>query len=157
MHKTSDRTHVDDGDAGLDAAIALAIDPTAATSAHRADWLRRAFAGDQGRVAQIAHLDGRPAGFAVMGWFFSNPFLDLIVTDQRFQRRGVASALLDEIERKHAAEKLFVSTNVSNAIMRALLLVAAFLAIDPGLKTDLAALALCAVAGVWSWKERGKG
>lgn len=121
-----------------DAAIALAIDPTAATSAHRADWLRRAFAGDQGRVAQIAHLDGRPAGFAVMGWFFSNPFLDLIVTDQRFQRRGVASALLDEIERKHAGEKLFVSTNVSNAIMRALLLARGYLPagqvdhLDPG-------------------------
>lgn len=44
-----------------------------------------------------------------------------------------------------------------NYVMRALLLVRAFLAIDPGLKTDLAALALCAVAGVWSWKERGKG
>ena len=44
-----------------------------------------------------------------------------------------------------------------NSVMRGLLLVAAFLAIDPGLKTDLAALALCAVAGVWSWKERGKG
>lgn len=121
-----------------DAAIALAIDPTAATSAHRADWLRRAFAGDQGRVAQIAYLDGRPAGFAVMGWFFSNPFLDLIVTDQRFQRRGVASALLDEIERKHAGEKLFVSTNVSNAIMRALLLARGYLPsgqvdhLDPG-------------------------
>ena len=42
-----------------------------------------------------------------------------------------------------------------NYVMRALLLVAAFLAIDPGLKTDLAALALCAVAGVWSWKARG--
>ena len=44
-----------------------------------------------------------------------------------------------------------------NYVMRGLLLVAAFLAIDPGLKTDLAALALCAVAGVWSWKARGKG
>lgn len=42
-----------------------------------------------------------------------------------------------------------------NYVMRALLLVAAFLAIDPGLKTDLTALALCAVAGVWSWKARG--
>ena len=121
-----------------DAAIALAIDPVAATSAHRADWLRRAFAEEQGRVAQMAYLDGRPAGFAVMGRFFSNPFLDLIVTDPRFQRRGVAGALLDEIEREHAGEKLFVSTNVSNAIMRALLLARGYLPagqvdhLDPG-------------------------
>jgi GNAT superfamily N-acetyltransferase len=104
-----------------DADVALAIDPTAATSPHRADWLRRAFAGEHGRVARIAYLDDQPAGFAVVGWFFSNPFLDLIVTDARLQRRGVASALLDEIEREHAARKLFVSTNVSNAVMRALL------------------------------------
>ena len=104
-----------------DADIALAIDPSAATSAHRAGWLRRAFGGEHGRVARLALLDGQPAGFAVVGWFFSNPFLDLIVTDARFQRRGVASALLDEIERAHAAQKLFVSTNVSNTVMRALL------------------------------------
>jgi GNAT superfamily N-acetyltransferase len=104
-----------------DAEIAVAMDPTAATSPHRAAWLRHAFAGEHGRVARLALLDGEPAGFAVVGWFFSNPFLDLIVTDPRLQRRGVASTLLDEIEQAHADQKLFVSTNVSNTIMRALL------------------------------------
>lgn len=104
-----------------DAEIALAIDPAAATSPHRAAWLRRAFAGEHGRVARLALLNGQAAGFAVVGWFFSNPFLDLIVTDARLQRRGVASALLDEIERAHADQKLFVSTNESNTVMRALL------------------------------------
>lgn len=104
-----------------DAEIALALDPAAATSPHRAAWLRRAFAGEHGRVARLALLDGEPAGFAVVGWFFSNPFLDLIVTGQDLRRRGVAGALLDEIERMHADQKLFVSTNVSNTIMRALL------------------------------------
>lgn len=104
-----------------DVEIALAMDPAAATSPHRAAWLPRAFAGEHGRVARLALLDGEPAGFAVVGWFFSNPFLDLIVTDARRLRQGVASALLDEIERAHAAQKLFVSTNVSNAIMRKLL------------------------------------
>jgi GNAT superfamily N-acetyltransferase len=104
-----------------DADIALQLDPSAQISPHRASWLRRAFAGEHGRVARLAFLDGEPAGLAVVGWFFSNPFLDLIVTAERLQRRGVASALLDEIERAHADQKLFVSTNLSNDVMRALL------------------------------------
>jgi GNAT superfamily N-acetyltransferase len=104
-----------------DAELALAIDSVATTNLHRAQWLRAAFAGEHGRVARLALLDGQPAGFAVVGAFFSNPFLDLIVTAEAFRRRGVANALLDAVEAAHAAQKLFVSTNVSNAVMRALL------------------------------------
>lgn len=104
-----------------DAEFAIAMDPVAATSAHRAGWLRAAFAGAHGRIARLALLEGEPAGFAVVGAFFSNPFLDLIVTAEVYRRRGVASALLDAIETAHAGQKLFVSTNVSNAVMRALL------------------------------------
>lgn len=104
-----------------DAETAVAIDATAIEDTHRRDWLRRAFAGEQERVARLAFLDGKPAGLAVVGHFFSNPFLNLIVTAPDFQRQGVASALLDVIERAHADQKLFVSTNVSNTVMRALL------------------------------------
>jgi len=104
-----------------DAEFAIAMDAVAATSVHRARWLRAAFAGEHGRVARLALLDGEAAGFAVVGVFFSNPFLDLIVTAEAFRRRGVAGALLDEIEAAHAGQKLFVSTNVSNTVMRALL------------------------------------
>ena len=121
-----------------DAELALAIDPVAGTSAHRAQWLRAAFAGEHGRIARIAVLDGEPAGFAVVGAFFSNPFLDLIVTAEAFRRRGVASALLDAVEAAHAGQKLFVSTNLSNAVMRALLPLRGYLPagqvdhLDPG-------------------------
>ncbi|WP_332774304.1 GNAT family N-acetyltransferase [Phenylobacterium sp.] len=104
-----------------DLPAALAMDEVAARDAHRHDWLTRAFAGEKGRVARLALLDGEPAGFAVMGEFFSNPFLDLIVTAPAARRRGVAAALLTEIERVHAGQKLFVSTNVSNTIMQGLL------------------------------------
>lgn len=104
-----------------DAETALAIDPSAAQDAHRRDWLRRAFAGEHGRVARLAFLDGEAAGLAVVGQFFSNPFLDLIVTAPSFRKQGVASVLLDVVERAHAGQKLFVSTNESNAVMRALL------------------------------------
>ncbi len=104
-----------------DLAVALAMDNVAARDAHRRDWLARAFAGEKGRVARLALLDGAPAGFAVMGEFFSNPFLDLIVTAAAARRRGVAAALMTEIERVHSNQKLFVSTNVSNTVMQALL------------------------------------
>lgn len=104
-----------------DLPAALAMDEVAARDAHRRDWLSRAFAGDKGRVARLALLDGEPAGFAVMGEFFSNPFLDLIVTAPAARRRGVAAALLTEIERVHAGQKLFVSTNLSNTVMQGLL------------------------------------
>ena len=121
-----------------DAQAAIALDPVAAVSNHRAGWLRAAFAGEHGRVAHLALLDGEPAGFAVVGAFFSNPFLDLIVTGQAFRRRGVASALLGEIEATHAARKLFVSTNASNTVMRDLLSARGYLPagqvdhLDPG-------------------------
>lgn len=41
-----------------------------------------------------------------------------------------------------------------NLAMRLMLLVAALLAIDPGLHTDMIALGLCAVAGIWNWNRR---
>jgi len=121
-----------------DADLAIAMDPGAAHSDHRRDWLRRAFAGEKGRLARLALLDGQPAGFAVTGEFFSNPFLDLIVTAEAARRRGVAAALMSEIEQAHAGQKLFVSTNRSNQVMRGLLTRRGYLAsgqvdhLDPG-------------------------
>ena len=104
-----------------DLPAAMAMDVVAARDAHRRDWLTRAFAGEKDRVARLALLDGDPAGFIVVGEFLSFPFVDLIVTAESARRRGVASALMAEFERAHAGQKLFVSTNVSNARMRALL------------------------------------
>lgn len=121
-----------------DAEIAQALDPSAAGDDHRRDWLRRAFAGEHGRVARLAFVDDKPAGFAVVGQFFSNPFLELIVTAPRLRRRGVASTLLDVIERAHADQKLFVSANRSNETMQAILTDRGYLAagqvdhLDPG-------------------------
>lgn len=121
-----------------DLAAAREMDPAVATSAHRREWLASAFTGEKGRVARIVLVDGEPAAFAVMGEFFSNPFLDLIVVAERFRRKGLASALMGELERAYADRKLFVSTNVSNAPMRALLTARGYLFagqvdhLDPG-------------------------
>jgi hypothetical protein len=99
----------------------LAVDPAAARNAGRRQWLVRALTVGKGRVVWLALLDDAPAGFAVMGEFFSNPFLELIVTAGTVRRRGVASALMAVIEMTHAGRKIFVSTNRSNTVMQALL------------------------------------
>lgn len=111
-----------------DLEAAFAVEPAAATDAHRRDWLARAFAGDGGRLARLAFVNGTPAGLAVMGKFFSNPFLDLIVVAHRYRRSGVAAALLADIEAAHQGRKLFVSTNSSNTAMQALLLARGYVA-----------------------------
>lgn len=99
----------------------LAIDPAAARDAERRQWLARALTVGRGHVVWLALVDDAPAGFAVMGEFFSNPFLELIVTAETLRRRGVASALMAVIEMTDAGRKIFVSTNRSNAAMQALL------------------------------------
>ncbi len=103
-----------------DADLAISLDP-AASDEDRALWLRRALAGEHGRVARLAFLMDRPAGLAVVGRFFGHPFLELIVTAPRQRRQGVASALMDAVERAHHDQKLFVSTNRSNTAMQAIL------------------------------------
>lgn len=104
-----------------DAETAIALDPAAARDTHRRDWLRQAFAGRHGRVARLVFADDAPAGFAVVGEFFGHPFLELILTAAGFQRRGVASALMAKIEQDHLDQRLFVSTNESNTVMRDML------------------------------------
>lgn len=104
-----------------DAETAVALDPSAAHDAHRRDWLRQAFTGQHERVARLAFADDAPAGLAVVGEFFGHPFLELVLTAAAFQRRGVASALMADIEQAHIDQRLFVSTNESNTPMRDLL------------------------------------
>lgn len=120
-----------------DADLAISLDP-AASDEDRALWLRRAFAGEHGRVARLAFIAGKPAGLAVVGQFFGSPFLELVVTVPRLRRQGVASALMDTVERAHHDQKLFVSTNRSNIAMQAILKSRGYLAagaidyLDPG-------------------------
>jgi GNAT superfamily N-acetyltransferase len=101
----------------LDAALGL----EQAASAAKAEALRKAFAGEHGRTAYIAELDGQPAGYAVMGEFFGHPFLERLLTADHSLRQGVATALMETVEEAARGGRLFVSTNESNTIMRTLL------------------------------------
>jgi GNAT superfamily N-acetyltransferase len=89
---------------------------------------------DPARAAHIGELLGAglswaafDAGGAMLGFaivtrhFFGFPFVDLLVTAQAARRRGIGSALMAKCEAAHDADRIFTSTNESNAPMRALL------------------------------------
>jgi len=103
-----------------DEAAILAINRagSAADDAGRVAYLRDAVARD---AALIAVRDGSPGGFAVWDTrFYGYPFVWLVVVRPEARRRGVATALLRHIEGICGADRLFTSTNESNAAMRAL-------------------------------------
>jgi GNAT superfamily N-acetyltransferase len=70
----------------------------------------------------VAESATRLVGYGVMSAsFFGRSFVELIFVAADARRMGVGSALLGAIERAVSADRLFTSTNESNAAMRALL------------------------------------
>jgi GNAT superfamily N-acetyltransferase len=96
-----------------------AVDPMLLTNPGRADEVRRLLLlGD----SWVAELDGLAVGYVlVSGHFFSKPFVDLLVVSESHRRRGIGSALMSRCEAAHTNDRMFTSTNESNAPMRALL------------------------------------
>jgi GNAT superfamily N-acetyltransferase len=103
-----------------DAAAVLEIN-RAGTAVHHAEriaYLRDAIARG---ACVVAVVQGKPAGFAV--WdasFYGYPFVWLLAVRPEARRRGVATALMRYIERACDRDRVFTSTNASNAPMRAL-------------------------------------
>lgn len=88
------------------------------------DPARRAHIGDLlgGGLSWAALEAGEMAGFAIVTrHFYGFPFVDLLVVADRARRRGAGSALMAHCAAIHDADRMFTSTNESNAPMRALL------------------------------------
>jgi GNAT superfamily N-acetyltransferase len=68
----------------------------------------------------VAEVDGRIVGFATRATFYEYDFLELLVVDKRYRRRGIGTALARQIEATCTSGKLFTSTNQSNVAMQAL-------------------------------------
>jgi GNAT superfamily N-acetyltransferase len=90
-------------------------------------------------MSWIAEAAGAPAGYALVSRrFFSRPFVDLLAVDPAWRRRGLGRRLMARCEAAHDGDRLFTSTNASNAPMRALLESAGYVAsgiidnLDPG-------------------------
>ena len=100
------------------------IDPLLASDPIRARTVTRLL--NQGR-SWIAEQNGMPVGYALTSLdFFSRPLVDLLVVAETHRRRGIGLQLLERCETAHQDDRLFVTTNLSNAPMHSLLTKAGF-------------------------------
>ena len=99
---------------------ALAVaDPRLAADAAQRAHVGELLASD---LSWAAFEGGRPVGFAIVTrHFYGFPFVDLLVVAEAARRRGIGAALMARCEAAHRADRIFTSTNESNAPMRALL------------------------------------
>ena len=96
----------------------VAMDPRVADTPGRREFHERAFAAGE---TLVAWREGEVVGFAVFDRsFFEQPFISLLYVEPANRRAGVASAIVRHVESICPGEKLFTSTNESNAPMHAL-------------------------------------
>ncbi|RMN19939.1 hypothetical protein ALQ63_03108 [Serratia plymuthica] len=78
-------------------------------------------------VCHIAELAGEIVAYGVLHYhFYGYGFIDILMVDERFRRRGVGRKLLEQLKSLCERPKLFTSTNGSNLPMKRLLLEAGF-------------------------------
>jgi ribosomal protein S18 acetylase RimI-like enzyme len=94
-------------------------DPRVAGDLHRRETIDAAIAA---RHCWVGELNKAVAGYGVLSTsFFGRDFIEVVYVAEGARRFGVGDALLDTIERARHADRIFTSTNESNAAMRALL------------------------------------
>ena len=95
----------------------IAMDPRVADTPGRREFIERAHAAGE---CIVARTDGEIVGFAVFAYsFFAQPFIELLYVEPAHRRGGIAGAIVRHIESLCPGEKLFTSTNESNAPMHA--------------------------------------
>ena len=73
-------------------------------------------------LSWAAIADGTAVGFAIVSrHFYGFPFIDLLIVSEDRRRGGIGSALMDRCVAAAEADRVFTSTNESNAPMRRLL------------------------------------
>jgi len=91
-------------------------DPDAGPDSQRRERIAR---GIDGGEISVAESDGRIVGYALLVWsFFARPFIELVVIDPACRGHGVGPLLIRSVEAGCSADRLFTSTNESNAHMR---------------------------------------
>lgn len=95
------------------------VDPRVVTDLSRRDIVDAAIAA---RMCWIAERVNKPVGYGILSRkFFSRDFIELLYVAEEERRKGVGIAILKSIESTVASDRVFTSTNESNAAMRALL------------------------------------
>jgi GNAT superfamily N-acetyltransferase len=102
-----------------DEASILAIDERVASDPERQRFIVDTVRGDQ---CPVARRGGEGLGYAIWNRsFFGSPFIWLLFVRADHRRHGIGSALVQQVIRLHASEKLSTSTNESNDAMHHLL------------------------------------
>lgn len=92
---------------------------------HEREQIYKAVLQEECHIAEEA---AQIIGFAIMSFsFFNCGFIELLIVAEEHRRRGTGAALLDYLFRQCKTEKLFTSTNESNAPMRGLLAKSGFI------------------------------
>jgi ribosomal protein S18 acetylase RimI-like enzyme len=102
-----------------DVAAMYAVDHMAAEEGNRRQHIREWVS--QG-CALVAVVDDVVVGYAVLEYtFFDCGFIAMLMVEKASRRKGVATALISELEKRCETEKLFTSINESNQSMQALM------------------------------------
>ena len=97
----------------------IAVDSVATADATRAQHIGEWVAGGG---TFIALIDQEIVGYAVLEYtFFTYGFITMLIVQEDIRRQGIATALVNQLEKNCRTEKLFTSTNESNTPMQAFL------------------------------------
>ena len=70
----------------------------------------------------VAVIEGEIIGYAVLEYtFFDCGYISMLYMKEGFRRKGIGTKLIGHLEKKCEKEKLFTSTNKSNAPMQKLM------------------------------------
>jgi len=95
------------------------LDEIAAESPERREFVRHSATDG---TCYVAVIDQEAVGYIVLSYaFYHHGCIDMLYVARDYRRRGVGSALLEQVERLCKTQKLFTSTNLSNSSMQALL------------------------------------
>ncbi|MBS0276941.1 MAG: GNAT family N-acetyltransferase [Proteobacteria bacterium] len=97
----------------------VALDPMAEKDLQRRETIDAAIAA---RRCWVAEGFGRVVGYGILSRnFFHRDFIEIVFVPEDARRTGAGAAMLSAIERAVKEDRLFTSTNASNAAMRGLL------------------------------------
>jgi len=93
---------------------------------HAAEWLDdpASFIGTWVAAGEcvIAELGADPVGYAVLHYhFFHSGMIDMVIVRQPWRRKGVGRALIRHLAEQCTSPRIWISTNLSNTPMQALL------------------------------------
>lgn len=97
----------------------VSLDPVAKEQASRVEFIQNSV---QSADCLLATESNDVIAYAILDYtFFGNGFISMLYVHSNYRRRGIGSELMKSLEARCTTDKLFTSTNRSNAPMQSLL------------------------------------